>query len=103
MASQLFQITNRKVIKDGSATGTYNSTPAIVQAKSGDWILSYNVGINHVTTTYHALRRSGDQGFTWGPEIAQWPANSPDPTLASMPVSGDLLVEFGKPLRRAEY
>lgn len=93
----LFQIANRRVIKDGSTTGTYNSTPAVVQTADGDWVISYNVGPNHVSTSYHVLRRSGDQGVTWGPETLQWAGNSPDPTLAKMPRSKDLLVEFGKP------
>ena len=90
-------VLRRSVIADGSADGTYYSTPSVAQAANGDYLLVYNIGTNHVTTTYHSLRRSTDKGETWGAQVNQWIASSPDPTLARAPLSKDLIVEFGKP------
>lgn len=90
-------VLKKSVIADGSADGIYYSAPGIAQAANGDYVLVYNVGTNHVTTIYHSLRRSTDKGRTWGAQVNQWIANSPDPTLARAPLSRDLIVEFGKP------
>jgi len=89
-------ITDRRIIKNGSSTGTYNEAPSVVEASDGDYLLSYNVGPDHVTAYYHALRRSRDKGVRWSPEVAQWSATTPDPTLARAPVSGDTIISFAK-------
>ncbi len=75
--------------------GSYNSTPAVVEAKNGDWVLAYRKGINHVDSPLVILRRSQDRGQTWSPEVAYFNTSQPDPTLALTP-DGRLLVEFVK-------
>jgi hypothetical protein len=75
--------------------GTYNSTPGVVQAANGDWVLSYRKGTEHVNTPLVILRRSRDQGTTWTPEVAYWNTSGNDPSLARTP-GGDLLIEFVK-------
>jgi hypothetical protein len=86
-------ITDRRIIKNGSATGTYNQDPSVVETSNGDYLLSYNVGPGQ-TVDYHILRRSHDRGATWTPEVDQWSATSPDPALGRAPQSGDELVSF---------
>jgi sialidase-1 len=76
--------------------GMYNSTPAVVEAANGDWVLSYRKGINHVNTPLVILRRSQDRGKTWSPEVAYFDTSGPDPTLARTP-DGNLLLEFAQP------
>ncbi len=85
-------ITNRRVIV---SDGTYNSTPGVTATASGDYLVVYNKGTNHVTTTSRVVRRSIDGGVTWGPETTVWTPISPDPTLWQTP-GGDLFIEFGK-------
>jgi hypothetical protein len=87
-------ITDKQIIKNGSSTDTYNQVPAVVETSNGDYLLSYNVGLDHVVSYYHVLRRSHDNGGKWTAEIDQWSATSPDPTLARAPLSGDALVSF---------
>ena len=87
-------ISDRRLIKNGSATDTYNQDPAVIETRNGDYLLSYNVGLDHVTSYYHVLRRSLNKGSTWTPEIDEWSATSPDPTLARAPLSGDAIVSF---------
>lgn len=89
-------IADRQIIKDGSSTSTYNQDPAVVETSNGDYLLSYNVGPDHVTTNFHVLRRSPDKGARWTLEVDQWNATTPDPTLARAPLSGDILVSFVK-------
>lgn len=89
-------ITDRRVIKNGSTTGTYNQVPAVVEMLNGDYLLSYNVGLDHVTTYWHVLRRSHDKGNSWSAELDRWSATSLDPTLARAPLSGDILISFAK-------
>ena len=87
-------ISDRQVIKNGSSTDTYNQDPAVIETPNGDYLLSYNVGLDHVVSYWHILRRSHNKGQTWTPEIDQWSATSPDPTLARAPLSGDAIVSF---------
>jgi hypothetical protein len=91
-----FEITDQKVIQSGASDNSYNQAPAVVETASGDYLLSYKKGINHVDDPNVVLRHSGDKGATWGPEIIQWNTNSPDPTLARTPLAQDALIEFGK-------
>ena len=91
-----FKITDRNIIQSGSSDRSYNQAPAVVESSNGDYVLSYKKGIDHVDSPYVVLRRSGDKGASWGPEVIQWNTNSPDPTLARTPLAGDLLIEFGK-------
>ncbi len=85
-------ISNRSVIE---SDGTYNNTPAVVQASNGDFVLSYKKGPGHVNSPLVILRRSRDGGATWGPEVAYWNSSEPDPGLAQTPL-GDLLIAFVK-------
>jgi hypothetical protein len=89
-------ITNRRIIEDGSTDHSYNSAPAVVDARGGDYVLSYRKGTGHSDSPWVILRHSSDNGATWGPELFQWNTNSFDPTLAKTPLQGDLLIEFGK-------
>ncbi|MFZ0956423.1 MAG: DUF2341 domain-containing protein [Candidatus Sulfotelmatobacter sp.] len=85
-------ITNRSVIE---SDGTYNNTPAVVQAANGDFVLSYKKGPGHVNSPFVILRRSRDGGATWSPEEVYWDSSKPDPGLARTPL-GDLLIAFVK-------
>jgi hypothetical protein len=85
-------IDNRQVIV---SDGMYNSTPGVVTAANGDWVLAYRKGIGHVNSPLVILRRSQDQGKTWSPEVPYFDTSKPDPTLAITP-EGDLLIEFVK-------
>src|ERR1700680_3639140 len=40
-------ITNRRIIEDGSTDHSYNSVPAVVDARGGDYVLSYRKGTGH--------------------------------------------------------
>lgn len=91
-----FTITHRRLIQSGASDGTYNQAPAVVETASGDYLLAYKKGTNHVNDPYVVLRRSRNKGETWEPETIQWNTNNPDPTLARTPLAGDLLIEFGK-------
>lgn len=91
-----FTISDRKVIQSGASDSSYNQAPAVVETASGDYLLSYKKGTNHVNDPYVVLRRSRDKGVTWGPEVIQWNTNNPDPTLATTPLARDLIIEFGK-------
>jgi hypothetical protein len=85
-------ITKRSVIE---SDGTYNNTPAVVQAANGDFVLSYKKGPGHVDSPFVILRRSRDGGATWSPEEVYWDSSKPDPGLARTPL-GDLLIAFVK-------
>lgn len=85
-------ITKRSVIE---SDGTYNNTPAVVQAANGDFVLSYKKGPGHVNSPFVILRRSRDGGATWSPEEVYWDSSKPDPGLARTPL-GDLLIAFIK-------
>lgn len=85
-------VDNRQVIQ---SDGMYNSTPGVVTAANGDWVLTYRKGIGHSLSPLVILRRSQDQGTTWSPEVPYWDTSKPDPTLAITP-KGDLLIEFVK-------
>jgi hypothetical protein len=85
-------ITKRSVIE---SDGTYNNTPAVVQAANGDFVLSYKKGPGHVGSPFVILRRSRDGGATWSPEEVYWDSSKPDPGLARTPL-GDLLIAFVK-------
>ena len=85
-------ITKRSVIE---SDGTYNNTPAVVQAANGDFVLSYKKGPGHVSSPFVILRRSRDGGATWSPEEVYWDSSKPDPGLARTPL-GDLLIAFVK-------
>jgi Domain of unknown function (DUF2341)/BNR repeat-like domain len=86
------EITGRRVIQ---ADGTYNSTPGLVEAANGDWVLAYRKGPGHVNSPLVILRRSQDRGITWSPEVAYFDTSGPDPSLARTP-GGDLWIEFVK-------
>ena len=75
--------------------GMYNSTPGVVTAANGDWVLAYRKGIGHSNSPLVILRRSQDQGKSWSPEVPYFDTSKPDPTLAITP-KGDLLIEFVK-------
>jgi hypothetical protein len=85
-------IARRSVIE---SDGTYNNTPAVVQAANGDFVLSYKKGPGHVNSPFVILRRSRDGGDTWSPEEVYWDSSKPDPGLARTPL-GDLLIAFVK-------
>ena len=85
-------ITKRSVIE---SDGTYNNTPAVVQAANGDFVLSYKKGPGHVNSPLVILRRSYDGGATWSPEEVYWDSSKPDPGLARTPL-GELLIAFVK-------
>jgi hypothetical protein len=85
-------IDNRQVIE---SDGMYNSTPGVVTAGNGDWVLAYRKGIGHSNSPLVILRRSQDQGKSWSPEVPYFDTSKPDPTLALTP-KGDLLIEFVK-------
>jgi hypothetical protein len=85
-------VDNRQVIE---SDGMYNSTPGVVTAGNGDWVLAYRKGIGHSNSPLVILRRSQDQGKSWSPEVAYFDTSKPDPTLALTP-KGDLLIEFVK-------
>ncbi len=85
-------ITKRGVIE---SDGTYNNTPAVVQAANGDFVLSYKKGPGHVSSPFVILRRSRDGGATWSPEEVYWDSSKPDPGLARTP-HGDLVIAFVK-------
>jgi hypothetical protein len=87
-----FSIGDRQVIE---SDGTYNTAPAVAQAKNGDWVLSYKKGLDHVNSPLVILRRSQDRGKTWSPEVVYFNSSQPDPTLALTP-DGTLLIEFVK-------
>jgi hypothetical protein len=91
-----FAITDQKVIQSGASDNSYNQAPAVVETATGDYLLTYKKGINHVNDPNVILRHSADKGATWGPEIIQWNTNSPDPSLARTPLAQDVLIEFGK-------
>ncbi len=83
---------NRQIIV---SDGTYNSTPGVAEAANGDWVLTYRKGTGHVNVPLVILRRSQDQGNTWGPEAAYWNTSGPDPALVRTP-GGDLVIAFVK-------
>jgi len=91
-----FTITDRRVIQSGSSDNSYNQAPAVVETASGNYLLSYKKGTNHVNNPYVVLRGSSDLGATWGPELVQWNTSSPDPALVRTPLGRDLIIEFGK-------
>jgi hypothetical protein len=84
---------HHRVIATGGATARL-ATPGVTIAPNGDWLVIYN-RTTPGGPTYHTLRRSLDRGLHWGPEILQWNASTPDPTLWKTP-QRRLLVEFGK-------
>ena len=84
---------NHRVITAGSPNVNH-STPGVAVVPNGDFLAIYNKTLAD-GTTYHSLRRSTDHGLTWGAEILQWDASSPDPTLWTTPGTR-LFVEFGK-------
>ncbi|MGC2327344.1 MAG: DUF2341 domain-containing protein, partial [Candidatus Sulfotelmatobacter sp.] len=85
-------VTGRSVIE---SDGSYNNTPAVVQAANEDFVLSYKKGPGHVNSPLVILRRSRDGGATWSPEEVYWDSSKPDPGLARTPL-GDLLIAFVK-------
>jgi len=85
-------VKSRSVIE---SDGTYNSTPAVVQAANGDFVLTYKKGPGHTNSPLVILRRSQDGGATWSPEVVYWDSSKPDPGLARTPL-GDLLISFIK-------
>jgi hypothetical protein len=85
-------VDNRQVIE---SDGMYNSTPGVVAAANGDWVLAYRKGTGYSNSPLVILRRSQDQGKSWSPEIPYFDTSKPDPTLALSP-KGDLLIEFVK-------
>ena len=46
----------------------YNSTPSVIEATNGDWLLTYLKGVGHVSSSVVIMRRSQDLGKTWSPE-----------------------------------
>ena len=87
-----FTTERRQVIE---SDGTYNSTPSVVRAANGDWVLSYLKGVNHVNSHLVILRRSQDHGEIWSPEVAYFDTSKPDPSLARNP-NGELFISFVK-------
>ena len=87
-----FVITDRQVIE---SDGTYNNTPAVAQAKNGDWVLSYRKGPDAASSPLVILRRSQNRGQSWSPEVVYFDTSQPDPSLALTP-DGKLLIEFVK-------
>ena len=85
-------VSNWQVIQ---SDGMYNSTPGVVAAANGDWVLAYRKGTGHVNSPLVILRRSQDRGKSWSPEVAYFDTSKPDPTLALTP-KNDLLIEFVK-------
>jgi hypothetical protein len=85
-------VKSRSVIE---SDGTYNNTPAVVQAANGDFVLTYKKGPGHTNSPLVILRRSQDGGATWSPEVVYWDSSKPDPGLARTPL-GDLLISFIK-------
>ncbi len=83
---------DRQVIE---SDGTYNSTPSVVRAANGDWVLSYLKGSGHVNSHMVVLRRSEDQGQTWSPEAVYFDTSKPDPGLARTP-DDELFISFVK-------
>jgi hypothetical protein len=86
-------ISERRVIQSDSS---YNGFPAVVEMSNGNYLLVYRKGNSHVDTPNIIVRSSSDQGTTWSPEVAVWNTNNPDPALARMPSSGDILIELEK-------
>ena len=84
---------HHRIITTGSATARVD-TPGVTIAPNGDFLVVYNKAIAG-GSTYHTLRRSPDRGLHWEPEILQWDASTPDPTLWTTP-GHRLFVEFGK-------
>jgi len=82
-----------RVITTGDA-GVRVDTPGVAIAPNGDLLVVYNKRLPS-GVMYHTLRRSLDRGRRWEPEILQWNASTPDPTLWTTP-QHRLLVEFGK-------
>ncbi len=89
-------ITDRRIIENGSTDNSYNGFPGVVDARGGNYLLSYKKGTGHTNSPWVILRHSSDSGATWGPELFQWNTTSFDPTLARTPSQGALLIEFGK-------
>lgn len=85
-------ISNRSVIE---SDGMYNGFPGVAQAANGDFVLSYKKGPNHVNSPLVIIRRSGDAGTTWSPEVVLLDSSLPDPVLSRTPL-GALLISLGK-------
>lgn len=86
------KVTDRQVIE---SDGMYNSTPSVIEAANGDWLLTYLKGVGHVSSSVVIMRRSQDLGKTWSPEVAYFDTSKPDPSLLKTP-NGDLLVSLVK-------
>ena len=86
------KITDRQVVE---SDGMYNSTPSVIEAANGDWLLTYLKGVGHVSSSVVIMRRSQDLGKTWSPEMEYFDTSKPDPALAKTP-SGDLFVSLVK-------
>ena len=98
-----FSVVTRHIIE---SDGTYNGSNSVVQATNGDWVLAYRKGASHVDVPLIILRRSQDQGTTWGPEVVYFDTSGDDPSLVATP-GGDLLLATDKldqnALRGAAY
>ncbi len=87
------EITDREVVE---SDGMYNnSTPSVIKAANGDWLLTYLKGVGHVSSSVVIMRRSQDLGETWSPEVVYFDTSKPDPSLGKAP-NGDLLVSLVK-------
>ena len=86
--------TSHHQVVTGGTPGVNDSTPGVALTENGDLLVTYNKA-SMDGTLYHTLRRSTDGGSSWGPEILQWNASTPDPTLWATP-EGRLFIEFGK-------
>jgi Neuraminidase (sialidase) len=86
------KITDQLVIE---SDGMYNSTPSVIEAANGDWVLTYLKGTGHVSSSTVIMRRSQDLGKTWSPEAQYFDTSKPDPSLARTP-KGDLFVSLVK-------
>jgi hypothetical protein len=75
--------------------GSYNSTPAIVEAAQDDIVLTYLKGTAHVNSPFVVLRHSRDDGMTWTPEAIDFNTSQPDPGMGKTP-SGAVLITFVK-------
>lgn len=86
MQSAMPMITDRQVIE---SDGMNNNTPGVAQAANGDWVLTYRKNALDGSTSLVILRRSSDNGQTWGAEQVYF--SSPDPGVVETPKGALLL------------
>jgi hypothetical protein len=69
-----------------TADGAYNGMDSVVELPNGDWLLTYNKAVAHVTPYAVGWKRSSDQGATWSTEetapwegspVGQWLSRTP--------------------------